>query len=499
MSSLDGINPNGTWSLFANDDQVLGSSIIMGGWCLNITTTTFTGPTTTTTGPTSTTTLPNSGPVLTLDGPATATVGCETPPTVTARLLVNGFAEANATVAFTVAGPAPAVPADGTATTGGDGRASFTFTAPQAGDYTVTAAVTHAGVEKTARHTVRFKEPKSSVTLDGPATGQTEETTTVTATVDDGCGPLAGAPVDFAATWPAQDRPWTGQATPSTGTATTDADGRARFSFTADRAGDYAMTASTPVAQQSSAIHTVRMDVLTFKRVASIPLSSGDLNIATPLMDPAGRYIYVVTENPSRSLRKIDLTTTQVVGDILLGSWPMSAVIDPAGRYAYVVVENGVEKIDLGTLERVGSIAMETGPGNSGVAPALMDPAGRFLHVGSPVASVEAPDGTTSTAAGVVKVDLNTFQRVGAIHLDTNDEPLVGVVGHASGDWWAGRQTDRTESSSAAISSTTGVVDPTSSTPAEMVFLWTSIANSIDVRAAHGRRRGHWTWRSSAS
>ncbi|MCA1684065.1 MAG: hypothetical protein LC708_02920, partial [Actinobacteria bacterium] len=62
LSSLDGIDPNGTWNLFANDDQVLGTSDILGGWCVNIITTTFTGPTTTTTSstvpPTTTTTVP---------------------------------------------------------------------------------------------------------------------------------------------------------------------------------------------------------------------------------------------------------------------------------------------------------------------------------------------------------------------------------------------------------------------------------------------------------
>jgi len=40
MAELEGngIGPNGTWNLFANDDQVLGQSDILRGWCVRITT-----------------------------------------------------------------------------------------------------------------------------------------------------------------------------------------------------------------------------------------------------------------------------------------------------------------------------------------------------------------------------------------------------------------------------------------------------------------------------
>ncbi len=104
--------------------------------------------------------------------------------------------------------------------------------------------------EVSATHTVQFNDPPP-LGLDvasQPTRWQTEEQVSVTATVTNACGPLAGAVVDFAVAWPPQDKPWTGQATPNSGTAVTDANGRASFSFRGDRAGDYRITASTGLA-----------------------------------------------------------------------------------------------------------------------------------------------------------------------------------------------------------------------------------------------------------
>lgn len=39
LSAFDGTNPNGTWSLYVQDDQAGGSGVIAGGWLLDITTT----------------------------------------------------------------------------------------------------------------------------------------------------------------------------------------------------------------------------------------------------------------------------------------------------------------------------------------------------------------------------------------------------------------------------------------------------------------------------
>ena len=159
--------------------------------------------------------LPKPGPYLRLSGPDSATVGCDGPVAVTARLTDTGWPAAGVAVSFSVAGPGPAVPASASTTTDANGSAAFSFSAAVAGDYTVTATATLNAQVVSATHVVRFgNPPPPSITLaSAPNRWQTEEQVSVTATVDNACGPLPGAPVDFSVAWPAQDTPWTGQAT----------------------------------------------------------------------------------------------------------------------------------------------------------------------------------------------------------------------------------------------------------------------------------------------
>ncbi len=134
LSSLDGIDPNGTWNLFANDDQVLGTSDILGGWCVNITTT-FTGPTTTTTVPPSTTTTvpptttttttvppPADHPIADFDGDGDSDVSVFRP--VSGTWYLQGRAQQNYGASGDVA-----VPAD----YDGDGRSDVAVFRPSNG------------------------------------------------------------------------------------------------------------------------------------------------------------------------------------------------------------------------------------------------------------------------------------------------------------------------------------------------------------------------------
>ncbi|MDQ4133497.1 MAG: hypothetical protein M3179_09885, partial [Actinomycetota bacterium] len=82
LSTFDGLDPNGTWSLWATDDHGQATVDISGGWCIDIqTTTTGTGPTTTSTAPTTTTTT--STTTTTVPTTTTTSTTTTTVPTTT--------------------------------------------------------------------------------------------------------------------------------------------------------------------------------------------------------------------------------------------------------------------------------------------------------------------------------------------------------------------------------------------------------------------------------
>ena len=418
--------------------------------------------------------LPKPGPYLRLTGPTTATVGCDQPVAVTARLTDTGWPAAGVPVSFSVAGPGPAVPASGTATTDNNGAAAFSFTAAVAGDYTVTATATLNGKLVSATHTARYANPPPlRLTLTSPpGRAQTEEQVAVTAAVAEACGPLAGAPVEFTVAWPAQDVPWTGQATPASGTVITGADGTATFSFSGNRAGDYQVTATTSrPGQTASDTRTLHLDIRDFKRSGALTFPASERLLEAAVVDPAGRYAYFGSRNGV--VAKVDLATFERVGTVALvrpdGGEPTlrSAVIDPAGRFAYFGDNSGsVFEVDLGTFEPAG--AGRVGLSYEQLETAVIDPSGRFAYFAGPVspgrilkvdlatltlaaalplkvgdqslgtASSAVMDpagryayfGTTDAATGwVVKVDVATFQIVQTITLPSQEtDPLAGVI-----------------------------------------------------------------------
>jgi hypothetical protein len=214
--------------------------------------------------------LPAKGLGVSVGGPSSAFLGELV--TVTAGVTSDGAPLAGAAVTFSVAGPAPAEPPGGTAPTGVNGQASFSFTAGVEGDYVVTASATSAnypGEVKSATHTVRFSDRRPTMTLSGPTRSQTEDSTVIVAKVTQSgvkvgvipIEPVPGVVVNFAVSG-------AGRATPAEGTAVTDHGGQARFDFTGERAGDYTVTASaTHLGHEMTATHAVHLDVNTFKHV----------------------------------------------------------------------------------------------------------------------------------------------------------------------------------------------------------------------------------------
>lgn len=107
-----------------------------------------------------------------------------------------------------------------------------------------------------------------------------------------------------------------------------------------------------------------------------------------------------------------------------------SAVIDPAGRYAYFGTSTPpgqIVKVDVQTWQRVGAITLAQGEGDDTegfLFSAVMDPAGHYAYFG------------TGTYPGkVIKIDLERFERVGSITLEAGEEVLRAAVIDPSGQF----------------------------------------------------------------
>jgi hypothetical protein len=247
--------------------------------------------------------LPFVGLHVSMGGPATAAVGDTL--TVVAAVTDDGQALANTPVTFSVAGAGPGAPPAGGAITGADGRATFNFTAATTGDYTVTASATNAATTASGAHVVTFVAPAPpTLRVDGPTRWQTEENVTITATFTNAGRAVPGVVVSFTVAGPAV-------ATPSSGSGITDNDGRAAFTFLADRAGDYRVTASAQVIEARAASHDVHLDINTFRLAAGLQDNAGVGAIAAGVVRPSGDFAYFGGLN---TIERIDLATFQRTG-----------------------------------------------------------------------------------------------------------------------------------------------------------------------------------------
>ncbi|HUR24363.1 MAG TPA: Ig-like domain-containing protein [Acidimicrobiales bacterium] len=383
---------------------------------------------------------------------------------VAARVSFDGVAVPGAAVSFSVVGPAPA-PAGGAGTTDTDGRTAFTFTPATPGDYTVSAAATsasHPGLTATDTFTVAVTPRLATMALTGPLTPIVGDDVAMVAKVSQK-GETAltyGVVVSWTVTGP-------GQATPASGTAVTDGNG-AGFSFRVDRAGAYTVTATaTHDGQYLSATAAVNARVSTVRQAATLDLPADENGHMASVVDPTGRYAYFAQYG---KVVKVDLDTFQRVGALTLatGDTPTSAVMDPAGRYAYFGTSNGrVVKVDLNTFEQVGVIILE--PGENNLNSAAIDPAGAYAYFAG------GPTSGSTSVGRLAKIDLSTFERVGAIATNpgeiikatvvdpAGDFAYIGVLGQGNGgvvkvDLATFERTDTLRPNNGAIASM--VIDP---------------------------------------
>ncbi len=100
-----------------------------------------------------------------------------------------------------------------------------------------------------------------------------------------------------------------------------------------------------------------------------------------------------------------------------------SAVIDPAGRYAYFGTSSPpgqLVKVDLQTWQRVGSIVMpdiEGGSGEGFLFSGVIESSGKYAYFG-----------TGTYPAKVIKIDLEHFKRVDAITMEQGEDVLRAAV-----------------------------------------------------------------------
>jgi hypothetical protein len=327
--------------------------------------------------------------------------------------------------------------------------------------------------------------PGLAVSVGGPAGAPIGQTVTLTAGVTADGAPLTGAPVIFSVTGP-------GPGAPPAATVPTGTDGRAEFTLTGAIEGDYVVTASTTWPTYPGSVvsdtHTVHFsapaprivldglarsateDPMTVTAtivddsnpipgepahdpVPGVPVAFTVTGTATGQATPASATAvtdlngeatftfvgaragaYTVAASVSyagRSLSathdvRLDVKTLSRVGaidDAQTNSGLASALIDPAGRFAYFGTTDysgRVIKVDLSTFERVGVLTLDIGEGNLGSA--VIDPAGKFAYFG-----------TNTSLRLVVKVDLTTFQRVGAITLLPGETNLTSAIIDPSG------------------------------------------------------------------
>ena len=230
---------------------------------------------------------------------------------------------------------------------------------------------------------------------------------------------MAGSTINFSVTG-------AGTATPATGSAVTDADGKASFSFAGDRAGDYTVTASTTYNGQTvSDTHTVALDhqhllprrgrrpwpaarTTSPRRSSTRPATS-----PTSAPPPARARWSRSTWAPWPGWAPSPCNSGE--NNLTLGGHRPRRRTSPTSAPAPTPAE--VVKIDLTTFTRVGAITLATAVRAASARPSSTPPG---------TSPTSAPP-STAAAGRVVKIDLTTFTRVGAITFAVGrDHRLLG-------------------------------------------------------------------------
>ena len=172
---------------------------------------------------------------------------------------------------------------------------------------------------------------------------------------------------------------------------------------------------------QSSPYPIVKVRLSDFTEVGTLTTGRGPFHVA--LLDPAAGYAYFAQSNSIPGIVvKVRLSDFSKVGELVFDNSEAqisSGVIDTAGGFAYFGTgpnPGKIVKVQLSDFTKVGTLTLNTG--ENYLMSSVIDPAAGFAYFGGTSRPVGTPPGV------VVKVDLPTFTRVGALTLDEGESQL---------------------------------------------------------------------------
>ncbi len=178
------------------------------------------------------------------------------------------------------------------------------------------------------------------------------------------------------------------------------------------------------IGTSSSPAHVVMIDLVSMQVVESLAMQEGINRLSSAAITPDGKHAFFGTETSPASIVRVELTTlkeydafTAKGGEMVL----RTAVMSPNEPFVYFASGDSpsrILKVGVERFEQMDTLLLQEGPGpgfpgEDMVRSSAITPDGRFAYFG-----------THTVTARVVKVDLEKFERVGALTLP-NDEAFL--------------------------------------------------------------------------
>jgi hypothetical protein len=201
--------------------------------------------------------------------------------------------------------------------------------------------------------------------------------------------------------------------------------------FTIDPGEDYAFCAVSDSVNgfayfATSGRKIVKVNLATFTRVGALTLNPGEDNALTAVIDVAGGAAYFATYTSPGKIVKVNLSTFTRVGAITLNTdeyYLNTGIIDVTNGFAYFGTFTNpakVVKVNLSSFTRAGSLTLTLNADDWGLSSAVIDTINGFAYFGTANLS--------SGPSQVIKVNLSTFTRVGAITMNSDEDRLECAV-----------------------------------------------------------------------
>jgi len=155
----------------------------------------------------------------------------------------------------------------------------------------------------------------------------------------------------------------------------------------------------------------IKVNLTDFAVDSSLTLNSGENRIRAGVIDPSGTFGYFGTNTFPGRVVKVHLPTMQRVASLEVPSFVSEMAITPGGARLYVMYPSG----GMTEIELASFTISDTSSWSPGARSAVVDPQGRYLHVGT---------GTNK----VLRIDLDTLDVVNEINLPTGEADLSSAV-----------------------------------------------------------------------